>query len=134
MTQRINSSNQCFLSQLGNRNEEPENGARALWYAVLERAILDISGNYSGCKPTAKQLEKNYVWCLHWQEDDADTVASFPWVCQFLDIDPYKIKNLIQNVLYSEKKLVNNHFKATNIESHSSDYAVMSFIIDLKAA
>lgn len=126
--------NQCFLSQLGRANEDPENGARALWYAVLERAILDISGNYSGCKPTPKQIEKNYEWCLYWEEEDGDSVASFPWVCQYLDLDPFKIRKLIQKILYSGEKLVNNHFRATNIETHRAIGGEISCIIDLKAA
>lgn len=134
MKEQKSISSQCFSSQLATRDEHLEYGNRALWYAVLERAILDISGNYSGVVFSDKAKEENINWCLKWKEEDSETVASFPWVCSAIDVCPFKIKKLIENILHSGVKIENNHIRASRQEAVRSIDSEISFVTGLKAA
>jgi hypothetical protein len=54
---------------------------------MLERAILDYVGN------DAKERDEANNWLFDWSESDIDDPHefSFPWVCDYLGLDPSRI-------------------------------------------
>jgi hypothetical protein len=58
-----------------------------LMLAMLERAILDYVGN------DAKERDEANNWLFDWSESDIDDPHefSFPWVCDYLGLDPSRI-------------------------------------------
>jgi len=65
---------------------------RNLLLAVLERAILDFIGN------DPKEREQAHSWIF----GDLDTMTAepftFPWVCQQLDLQPYRVAATVKRM------------------------------------
>lgn len=106
---------------------------KALWFAVLERALLDASGNNSGVAIGALHKKKAINWCLNWAEEDVNYVGTFPWICEYLDINPVKIRKKIKQALQSGKKIANNHIRADSIHRFGFSEPEMGFIIDIES-
>ena len=72
---------------LPNMTGTPE---RRLLLAILERAILDFVGN------EPKEIEEAERWLFGELDHPGPGQFSFYWVCEQLDLDPYRIANKIR--------------------------------------
>ena len=63
---------------------------RRLLLAILERAILDFVGN------EPKEIEEAERWIFGELDHPSAGQFSFLWVCEQLDLDPYKIANKVR--------------------------------------
>lgn len=70
-----------------------------LLYAVLERAVLDYQGSKIGDKPPPQLREQAEAWLFCWVKDDVHEAFSFPWICEWLDLNPYVVKRTLRKLL-----------------------------------
>lgn len=75
------------LLDIPNQTGTPE---RNLLMAILERAILDYVGN------DPKEIEEAAEWLFEDLSQTNYDQFSFPWLCQQLDLDPYKIAGKVK--------------------------------------
>lgn len=63
-----------------------------LMLAMLERAVLDFVGN------DVRERDEATAWLFDWSESDVDDPHefSFPWVCDYLGLDPYRISAVVK--------------------------------------
>ncbi len=76
-------------SGIPNMTGTPE---RRLLLAILERAILDFVGN------EPKEIEEAERWLFGDLDHPGANQFSFAWVCEQLDLDPYKIANKVRSM------------------------------------
>ena len=74
---------------LPNMTGSPE---RRLLLAILERAILDYVGN------DQREIEEAEMWLFGDLDGDLAHQFSFCWVCEQLDLDPYRIAQKIRSM------------------------------------
>jgi hypothetical protein len=74
---------------LPNMTGTPE---RRLLLAILERAILDYVGN------DVKEVEEAEVWLFGDLDSPRNAQFSFPWICEQLDLDTYRIAAKIRSM------------------------------------
>ena len=74
---------------LPNMTGTPE---RRLLLAILERAILDFVGN------EPREVEQAEEWLFGDLDSDTNEKFSFPWVCEQLDLDMYKVATKIRSM------------------------------------
>jgi hypothetical protein len=96
-------------------------GERALLYAMIERAALDATGNVGftgGVAPTVAKIAAR-AWISCWRDAESAPAFSFPWVCIYLDLDPYEMKSKLR-ALYRAKNvsLVRSSFEWKSILEH----------------
>ncbi len=77
------------LVGLPNMTGTPE---RRLLLAILERAILDYVGN------DAREVEEAEMWLFGDLDVPTNEQFSFPWVCEQLDLDMYRISSKIRSM------------------------------------
>ncbi len=65
---------------------------RRLLLAILERAILDFVGN------EPKEIEEAERWLFGELDQPSAGHFSFTWVCEQLDLDPYRIANKVRSM------------------------------------
>jgi hypothetical protein len=65
---------------------------RRLLLAILERAVLDFVGNDS------REIEEAEAWLFGDLDSPTNEQFSFPWVCEQLDLDMYKIASKIRSM------------------------------------
>lgn len=76
-------------------------GEIELFYAVIERAVLDASGNISATqkKSRAKIIQEARKWLFGWFSVEEETPMSFPWLCLQLDLNARDIQKQIERFL-----------------------------------
>jgi hypothetical protein len=72
---------------LPNMTGTPE---RRLLLAILERAVLDYVGN------DRREVEEAEAWIFGDLDSPGNEQFSFPWVCEQLDLDMYRISGKIR--------------------------------------
>ena len=77
---------------------------RALLAAVLERAILDATGNVTGHDDKSDARRDATNWLSNWTEADTETRFTFPWICQHLDVCPHRVLSALRTHLGVRQK------------------------------
>lgn len=60
---------------------------KALWFAVLRKAVEDAMGTFVPINSIGLCTEEARAWFTDWVESDNYPECSFPWICQYLDKD-----------------------------------------------
>jgi len=79
---------------------------RAIWQAVLQQAIRDITDGPSVYEMRGMSLEEMAAMRLQfqaaaqcWVDDDANEPRRFVWVCEQLGLDPSAVRRSIEEKL-----------------------------------
>lgn len=86
--------------------ENPENeclGERKLLCAIIEMALVDACGYVVGGVNQELARSKARKWLL-WSRIEAKSPFSFGWICQELNINPYKIRQFVIDSIESRKE------------------------------
>lgn len=86
MNSSANDFNEFYAHSAPNKTGSPE---RNLILAILERAILDYTGN------DPEQAEDAELWLFGGEIDPEPEEFTFPWVCNELDLD---LKDVTQKI------------------------------------
>jgi hypothetical protein len=72
--------------------------------AILERALLDASGNIPGDWPGSDTQREARRWLFCWCDSDRKTPFTFPWVCEHLSLCPLRVRKNIKRVVRIRQK------------------------------
>lgn len=64
----------------------------SLLLAVLNRAAMDVT---SGLMYSSKEKRDAINWITYWDTGEAPEPYSYPWICEHLNIDPARTRDLI---------------------------------------
>lgn len=83
---------------------------RACLAACLERAILDATGNTCGPDKYGRLKREARTWIFLWCRQIEYPEWSFPWVCENLDLCPFRIRRAVKRELRKRERMTRTQF------------------------
>lgn len=85
--------------------------------ACLERAILDAAGNTCGPDEGGGLKDDAMRWIFCWCNAERQPEWSFAWVCESLNLCPYRVRRAIKRVLKSKRRYARSQLNFVNFLS-----------------